>query len=60
MFQWIFEKWGCGDVDWLNVNWAGTGGKLVRMAVSLVLSMVGMYYLYKNDSASWNLLAECN
>jgi hypothetical protein len=20
MFQWIFEKWGCGDVDWLNVN----------------------------------------
>jgi len=60
MFQWIFEKWGSGDVDWLNQNWTGTGGKLVRMAVSLVLSMVGIYYLYKNDSAFWNSLAKCN
>jgi hypothetical protein len=43
MFQWIFEKWGCGDVDWLNLNWIATGGKLARMAVSLVLSTVGIY-----------------
>jgi len=60
MFQGIFEKWGCGDVDWLNLSWTGTGGKLVRMAVSLVRSTVGIYYLYNNDCASWNLLAKCN
>jgi hypothetical protein len=36
IFKWILEEWGWEDVDWLSLNWTRTGGRLVRIAVSLV------------------------
>jgi hypothetical protein len=49
--------WGCGLAE-CELN--SDSDRLVRMAVSLVLSTVEIYYLYKNDSASWNFLAKYN